>query len=192
MASFIGSFIGTRMANSECYKASQREVDGPLSSESPHQHEHHVNNSQGAAPSSKELPQQIDTRLGSFWSQIERICPSRNYTSCKSVDRSSWTNAGKTIISDLDFKGLGQWSSFKLTTYNGGGVRKSKGGDHWHIMLRDEEQMVKVPTRVFDEGDGTYTAMVYLLLPGNFKIWAWLWYTDYLGYQVGIRRGRYL
>jgi hypothetical protein len=33
----------------------------------------------------------------------------------------------------------------------------------------------QVPTRVFDEGDGTYIVAVFLLHPGTFTIFAWLW-----------------
>lgn len=48
----------------------------------------------------------------------------------------------------------------------------------------DTPRTSRVPARVFDNSDGTYTVAVYFLQPGQYKLWAWLWYSDCHGYQV--------
>ena len=57
------------------------------------------------------------------------------------------------------------------------------------VLLRDARQHLRVSTRVFDEGDGSYTAAAYFLQPGNYTVWAWLWYSDCHGLQEPVRGG---
>lgn len=76
-----------------------------------------------------------------------QICPNRTYSSCDGIDRSRWTEAGETQFSPLEFRGLGKWSTFKMTTYDQHGDRRLRGGDSWFLFLRDKHQKLKVWTR---------------------------------------------
>lgn len=53
-----------------------------------------------------------------------------------------------------------------------------------YIVLRDRKQRLKLPARVFDDGDGSYTVAAYFLQPGEFTVLGWLWYSDCHGLQV--------
>ncbi len=118
----------------------------------------------------------IDSRVRSQWKELTTICPQRSYKSCKGVDRRMWTDASKAKVSPLDFKGLGAWSTFKIETFDSKGKRRAKGGDSWFLLLRDFKQRLRLSVRIFDEGDGSYTAAVHLLHPGNFTLLGGLWY----------------
>ena len=119
----------------------------------------------------------IDARTRSQWQEISTsICPSFNYTSCAGADRSTWTKAARTEVHEQHFVGLGAWSTFKLVTHDQVGKRKARGGDSWFVLLRERRRRLKVPTRVYDDGDGTYTVAAFLLQPGNYSLAAWLWY----------------
>ena len=119
----------------------------------------------------------IDARTRSQWQEISTsICPSFNYTSCAGADRSTWTKAARTEVHEQRFVGLGAWSTFKLVTHDQAGKRKARGGDSWFVLLRERRRRLKVPTRVYDDGDGTYTVAAFLLQPGNYSLAAWLWY----------------
>ena len=110
----------------------------------------------------------IDTRIRNHWKELVAICPNRNYTSCNGVDRSGWTDASRSQFEDFKFNGLGKWSTFKITTVDFRGKVKTKGGDSWYVVLRDRQQRLKVPTRIFDNGDGE---------PG-LEVWGcvgWVW-----------------
>uniref|UniRef100_A0A7R9V048 NXPE family member 3-like n=1 Tax=Chlamydomonas euryale TaxID=1486919 RepID=A0A7R9V048_9CHLO len=125
----------------------------------------------------------VDVRSRSQWRQLETFCPSRNYTSCERVDKNLWSIAEATHVSPLEFNGLGTWSTFKLTTFDGRGQQRTRGGDSWYIILRDRQQRLKLPTRVFDEGDGTYTVAVFFFVPGDFTVLGILYYSDCHGLQ---------
>ena len=71
-----------------------------------------------------------------------------------------------------------------MTTFDKGGERRQKGGDSWYLLLRDYNQRLRVPIRIFDDGDGTYTGAVHFLFPGNYTLWGWLYYSDCHGLQV--------
>jgi hypothetical protein len=120
----------------------------------------------------------VDDRIRRQWLDLSKsICPNRTYRSCvEPLDRSlSWTDAKLTQVADQNFHGLGAWSTVKLVTHSISGSRKGLGGDSWFILLRDRRQRIKVPTRVFDEGDGSYTVAAFILLPGNYTLSAQLW-----------------
>eukprot|EP00955_Chlamydomonas_euryale_P041865 352149-Chlamydomonas_euryale.AAC.4 len=89
---------------------------------------------------------------------------------CISYVQNLWSIAEATHVSPLEFNGLGTWSTFKLTTFDGRGQQRTRGGDSWYIILRDRQQRLKLPTRVFDEGDGTYTVAVFFFVPGDFTV----------------------
>lgn len=96
----------------------------------------------------------IDARITSHWQEVTAICPDLAYRSCEGVDRSLWTDVYQTQVVDFNFYGLGQWSTFKLVTFDHHRRRRDRGGDSWHVLLRDRRQELKVPARVFDEGNG--------------------------------------
>lgn len=96
----------------------------------------------------------IDARITSHWQEVTAICPDLAYRSCEGVDRSLWTDVHQTQVVDFNFYGLGQWSTFKLVTFDHHRRRRDRGGDSWHVLLRDRRQELKVPARVFDEGNG--------------------------------------
>ena len=85
----------------------------------------------------------MDTRTRTQWQRLIAICNKRNYTSCKDIDKTRWTDATKSVISELSFAGLGAWSTFKISSLTAQGMKKSTGGDTWFITLRDEEQRLK-------------------------------------------------
>ncbi|KAG1673147.1 hypothetical protein FOA52_015258 [Chlamydomonas sp. UWO 241] len=125
----------------------------------------------------------VDSRTRSEWRALETICPNRNYTSCKAVDKAVWSVAEKTQVAPLNFTGLNSWSSFNMTTHDAGGARRTRGGDSWYVVLRDRQHRVKVPTRVFDDGDGSYTVVAYFMMPGEYALVGMLWYSDCFGLQ---------
>lgn len=61
----------------------------------------------------------------------------------------------------------GRWLTFKIETYDHQGKKKTQGGDSWFIVLRDLQQKISFSTRVFDEGDGTYTVAAVIHTPGK-------------------------
>ena len=71
-----------------------------------------------------------------------------------------------------------------MTTFDKNGKRRKKGGDSWYLLLRDYQQRLRVPIRLFDDGNGTYTGGVHFLFPGNYTLWGWLYYSDCHGLQV--------
>ena len=85
----------------------------------------------------------VDTRTRTQWKKLMGICNRRNYTSCRDIEKTSWTDASKSVISELRFAGLGAWSTFGIATYTAQGTAKSRGGDSWFVTLRDEEQRLK-------------------------------------------------
>ncbi len=119
----------------------------------------------------------VDSRVRQQWNALTTtICPDRAYISCRPpMDRTPWTLANATKITDQKFMGLGTWSTFKMVSHDHAGARKTKGGDSFFVLLRDRRTNLKVSTRVFDEGDGTYTVAVFLLKPGKYSVSAWLW-----------------
>ena len=126
----------------------------------------------------------INKRVQSQWRELSSICPSRAYRSCEGVNRGTWTDTQRTQFSPLTFNGLGAWSTFKMTTFDKGGARRQRGGDSWFLLLRDYQRRLRVPIRIFDDGDGTYTGAVHFLFPGNYTLWGWLYYSDCHGLQV--------
>ncbi len=118
----------------------------------------------------------IDRRVREEWKVLTTICPDRSYKSCDGVDRSTWSDASKTVVSPMQFKGLGEWSTFKIETFDSTGAKRTTGGDSWHFLLRDMKRGLRVPVRVFDDGDGTYTAAAHILLPGNYSLFGRLLY----------------
>ena len=56
----------------------------------------------------------VDARMRVQWQEITAMCNRRNYTSCREVDRSGWTDAARSTFSELEFAGLGAWSTFKV------------------------------------------------------------------------------
>ena len=126
----------------------------------------------------------VDKRIRSQWQELAAICPNRNFTLCENVTRSVWSDVQRTKISPLTFNGLGAWSTFKVSTFDKGGVRRTRGGDSWYLLLRDYQQRLRLPIRIFDDGDGTYTGAVHFLHPGNYTLFGWLYYSDCHGLQV--------
>ncbi len=126
----------------------------------------------------------VDARTRGYWRELtQTICPQRKYTSCNGMDRSQWTDASRSQFTRFDFQGLGAWSTFRIITYDFHGRRRARGGDSWYVVLLDRRRGVKVPARVFDEGDGTYTGAAFFLRPGSYAVVAWLWYSDCHGLQ---------
>ena len=56
----------------------------------------------------------VDARMRVQWQEITGMCNRRNYTSCRDVDRSGWTDVAQSTFSELEFAGLGAWSTFKV------------------------------------------------------------------------------
>lgn len=131
------------------------------------------------------LDQDMDKRVRSQWMVLTTACPRRNFSSCESIDRSGWTDGPMSSFSKLSFKGLGQWSTFTMSTYAKNGAKKTAGGDSWFLLLRDYNQRLRLPIRIFDNNDGTYTGAVHFLHPGNYTLVGWLYYSDCHGLQVG-------
>ena len=104
----------------------------------------------------KDLQDSVDLRISSHWQDLVRICPRRNYSSCAAADTSRWSSAEHTQLSDVRFAGFGAWSTLRLVTRDALGGRKERGGDAWHVVLRDTHRRIRVSTRVLDGGDGTY------------------------------------
>ena len=127
----------------------------------------------------------VDKRMRSQWQELAAICPNRNFTSCENITRSVWSDVQRTKISPLTFNGLGAWSTFKVSTFDKGGERRARGGDSWFLLLRDYQQRLRLPIRIFDDGNGTYTGAVHFLHPGNYTLFGWLYYSDCHGLQVG-------
>lgn len=61
----------------------------------------------------------------------------------------------------------GRWLTFKIETFDQQGNRKTRGGDSWYVVLRDVHQKLMYSTRVFDDGDGTYTVAAIIHQPGT-------------------------
>eukprot|EP00955_Chlamydomonas_euryale_P029555 311583-Chlamydomonas_euryale.AAC.6 len=100
---------------------------------------------QGAAGGgARPAPYDVDARTRVHWREItERICPNRDRRNCQFIDRSGWTDAAKSMFGELSFTGLGQWSTFKIVSHNGAGVRKTQGGDSWFIKLVEQDKKIK-------------------------------------------------
>ena len=131
----------------------------------------------------------VDKRVRSQWQELAAICPNRNFASCENITRSVWSHQQWTKISPLTFNGLGAWSTFKVSTFDKAGTRRTRGGDSWYLLLRDYQQRLRLPIRIFDDGDGTYTGAVHFLHPGNYTLFGWLYYSDCHGLQVGCLYG---
>ncbi len=86
----------------------------------------------------------FDARVRRQWKDLtQTICPRRNYTSCRSIDRSGWTDAAKSQLCPLAFAGIGAWSTFKIASHNSKGEKKTKGGDFLVMEMRDAEQKIR-------------------------------------------------
>lgn len=125
----------------------------------------------------------VNQRVRSQWRELQAICPSRTFISCKDVDRSTWTAADKTTVHNIAFNGIGVWSSFQIQTYDSTGKAQTSGGDSWVVVLRDPIQRISYATRVFDEADGTYTVALVFLRPGNYTAIARLYYSRCMAMQ---------
>ena len=135
-----------------------------------------------SAESSSWTSLDLDERTRGYWRHLTGICPNRNYSSCHVITiRSTWTHAARSQFSNLTFRGLGNWSTLALKTYDHQGNAKRTGGDSWFLLFQDSGR--RVPTRVFDEGDGTYTVVANFLFPGFYHLTGWLYYSNCHGLQ---------
>lgn len=107
----------------------------------------------------------VEARIRSDWQHLVRICPHRHFRSCETLDKANWTDAKRTRRLDM-VQQAGRWLTFQIETFDQGGAKKSKGGDSWFIILRERQQNITLSTRVFDEGDGTYTVAAVIHHPG--------------------------
>eukprot|EP00955_Chlamydomonas_euryale_P108573 365861-Chlamydomonas_euryale.AAC.1 len=97
-----------------------------------------------AAGPGRPQPYDVDGRTRRHWREItESICPNRDRRSCAAIDRSGWTDASRCVFGELSFAGLGEWSTFKLTSRTSAGVRKTAGGDSWYIRLVEQSKEIK-------------------------------------------------
>ena len=119
------------------------------------------------------------------WRTISQMCSDRSYKSCNNIDKSKWTDAKSSRLSNMgiSYTGVGKAYAWELQTFTAAGDERKKGGDSWFVILRDKEQRLKLPVRVIDRGDGTYSLHVVLSAPGKFHLHAMLWYSDCHGYQ---------
>lgn len=158
----------------------------PHASMGVHELSHHAEGQQRHRTLADDGPSEIDIdkRVRSQWRELTTACPRRNYSSCENADRSIWSDASKAKFSELSFKGIGKWSTFKMSTFSKIGGRRTRGGDSWFLLLRDYQQRLRVPVRIFDDSDGTYTGAVHFLHPGNYTLFGWLYYSDCNGLQV--------
>lgn len=109
----------------------------------------------------------VEARILTQFEELEHICPWRSYISCHGMDRMNWTVAAATRTCCHTSPGLGQWNTFRLQTYRGDRQRLFAGGDVWNVKLTEKQTGVAVTTRVFDDGDGTYTVAFVPLYPGG-------------------------
>lgn len=65
-----------------------------------------------------------------------------------------------------------------MTTFTAAGLPKGTGGDSWEVVLHDPGQCLRVPTRVFDLGNGTYTVAFLSHFPGTFTMVGRLGYSE--------------
>lgn len=109
----------------------------------------------------------VEARILTQFEELERICPWRSYISCHGMDRMNWTVAAATRTCCHTSPGLGQWNTFRLQTYRGDRQQLFAGGDVWNVKLTEKQTGVAVTTRVFDDGDGSYTVAFVPLYPGG-------------------------
>lgn len=107
----------------------------------------------------------VEARIRSDWQHLVRICPHRHYRSCEALDKSNWTDARRTRRLDM-VQQAGRWLTFRMETFDQAGRKKPHGGDSWFVLLRERQQNITLSTRVFDEGDGTYTVAAVIHHPG--------------------------
>ena len=167
------------------HATSQPTVNLPGQLHAPHEHRQ----IRGGRHALMSTSLDVDKRMRSQWQELAAICPNRNFTSCENITRSVWSDVQRTKISPLTFNGLGAWSTFKVSTFDKAGTRRTRGGDSWYLLLRDYQQRLRLPIRIFDDGDGTYTGAVHFLHPGNYTLFGWLYYSDCHGLQVGCLYG---
>ena len=75
------------------------------------------------------------------------------------------TSANNSIISQINIRPAGQFSSIFIDTYTKLGVRKNFGGDSWRVEIFGSAEVA--PT-VFDLQNGTYEALFLLIEPGKY------------------------
>ena len=126
-----------------------------------------------------------ESRLVGQWHQLTQTCPDRSYISCESIDRSKWTHVKSTRLKSISsgYSGLGKLYEWQLETYTESGQKRTGGGDSWFVIMRDREQKLKLPVRVIDQGDGTYSLIAALSAPGHYHINAMLWCSDCHGFM---------
>lgn len=109
----------------------------------------------------------VEQRIAAQFDQLSAICPSLAFKSCKGADRTNWTDAGRTRPCCYLLGAPGRWSFLKLQTFTGSGRQLVQGGDSWVVELRHNESGVRLPSRVFDEGDGSYLVAFLPRLAGE-------------------------
>lgn len=69
----------------------------------------------------------VERRLAVHLEELRAICPDWRYTSCQGRDKSNWSDAGATQAC-CHAAAAGQWSYFKLRTFNASGTAIAEGG----------------------------------------------------------------
>lgn len=92
--------------------------------------------------------------------------------------RETWTEASLTRVHAPSPVPAGAWSTVQLTTFAASGRPKTTGGDAWDVVLHDAEQCLRVPSRVLDLGNGSYSVAFLPHFPGNYTLVMRLAYSD--------------
>lgn len=100
-------------------------------------------------------PPDVEALILGYADKLELICPAdqRVHRPCAALDASQRSSARREHLAVLPFQfsGLGVWNGLVFSTKTQSGQPKRRGGDVWWATLRDEEQGLRIPARVFDQ-----------------------------------------
>lgn len=139
-----------------------------------------------------QLDAAVEGRIHHYWWELRWICPNRTYRPRQEYPPEQRTSVAHVRVEAVaPFRGLGHWHRLRMITANATGQRKEAGGDLWVATLQDHSAQQKLPVRVFDDGDGTYSLVFVALAPGNYSLSLRLYYTQCAGW-VGVECQRRL
>ena len=137
----------------------------------------------GSAPATPPLPLfDVEARIPRYWMEQTAICANLTFVPCVADNPRDTTASLTRQLAPVRPRGMGVWNTLRFETFTADGRRKHVGGDDWVVQLADRHKRRALAARVFDEGDGTYSAAFIPLAPGNYTITATLHYSDCAGF----------
>lgn len=97
---------------------------------------------------------------------------------CKNTNSREKTDAKASYISRHNIQPIGDFSRVYIKTKNANGSYRVSGGDGWQVYLKGPSYLT---SSVFDLGNGTYEVVFLPVVPGEYKLYAYLIYTACTG-----------